>query len=133
MEVSDEVAQALTDDLKYEENHQRSRRRNSTYSHEFNTDTEKAEFACESDDPAVQFEMKELYCNLCQALNSLSDIQGKRIDAHYIIGMSETDIASNDGVSVSAVCSSINLGIQKMRNFLNSPQKRLKKCAISIP
>ena len=49
---------------------------------------EAAAVACHSDNPEYIFTMMERHCNLCQALNSLPESQGKRIEAHYLQGKS---------------------------------------------
>jgi len=57
---------------------------------------------------------------LCRALNSLPEAQGKRIEAHYILGMSKADIAKAEGVRESAVRESIERGLQNMKKYLRN-------------
>jgi len=56
---------------------------------------------------------------LCRALNSLPEIQGRRIEAHYLLGMSQRQIAEAEGVSLNSVSISIRRGLQAMKNYLN--------------
>lgn len=45
--------------------------------------------------------------NITAALNSLPEAQGKRIEVHYILGMSVTEIAKAEGVGKGRVSKSI--------------------------
>lgn len=55
---------------------------------------------------------------LYKAIASLPGIQAKRIYAHYFLGMSRTDIARAEGVSVKAVCTSITRGMECLEREL---------------
>jgi len=57
---------------------------------------------------------------VCCALNSLPEAQGKRMDAYYILGKSQFEIAQLEGVSESAVQSSIRKGIANMKIFMKN-------------
>jgi RNA polymerase sigma-70 factor (ECF subfamily) len=59
----------------------------------------------------------ERHCQLCRALNSLPEIQGRRIDAHYLLGQSRKDIAEAEGVSQKAVGKAIQRGLEAMRKY----------------
>ncbi len=59
----------------------------------------------------------EQYRRLCCALNHLPEAQGRRIDAHYLLGQSQTEIAAAEGVSVKAVSISIQRGLESMKKF----------------
>ncbi len=48
-----------------------------------------------------------MICRLCNALNSLPETQGRRVEAHFILGMSKADIARAEGVAKSRVSESI--------------------------
>ena len=61
---------------------------------------------------------KELYT----AIAKLSDIQAKRIYAYYFQNMSKTDIARAEGVSVKAVCNSIQRGLHQRELILKTAQ-----------
>ena len=47
--------------------------------------------------PQEVLELKERFIRLWNALNSLPDIQGRRIDAHIILGKSVKEIAEAEG------------------------------------
>ena len=53
-----------------------------------------------------------------QALNSLPEIQGRRVDAHLILGKSYRQIAREEGVDKSAVRCSVKCGIERMKKYL---------------
>ena len=55
---------------------------------------------------------------LCQALNTLSEKQGSRVDACMICGMSFRAVARVEGVDKSAVRESVRAGLKHMRNYL---------------
>ncbi|WP_133968178.1 RNA polymerase sigma factor [Eubacterium limosum] len=120
LEVSDEVAAVLRSDKRYEERHYERRKRN------------KAQYSLDAGDgienhivelePSAQeiLERKERFCHLCRALNSLPEAQGRRIDAHLILGKSVREIADDEGVSVRAVQIAIRQGLDNMKkNFKN--------------
>ena len=133
IEVSDEVAESLLADKKYEETYRRSMRRNKTYSLETECDMESTDFADIYDDPAVLLELKEQVCSLCRALNSLADVQGRRIEAHFLLGMSRKELALAEGVSESSLNESIARGLAEMKIFLENAQIHPVKCLQSVP
>ncbi len=120
IEVSDEVAAVLRSDRRYEERHYERRKRN------------KAQYSLDAGDGIenriVEFELsaqeilerKERFIRLRRALNSLPDTQGRRIDAHIILGKSVREIADAEGVSVRAVQIAIKLGLEDMKNNLKN-------------
>lgn len=57
---------------------------------------------------------------LQSAMASLPDKQGKRIYAHYILGISKSDIARAEGVDEKAVRVSIERGLRNMEKFLKN-------------
>jgi RNA polymerase sigma-70 factor (ECF subfamily) len=129
VEVPTVTAEELFADKRYHKAHDRRMKRNKSYSLDFEADMEKASIACHSDNPEYIFTMMERHCNLCQALNSLPDIQGRRIDAHYLQGKSRKEIAQAEGVSERAVNYSIESGLRAMKKYLsNNFQNRLLKC-----
>lgn len=73
---------------------------------------------CHSLSPEVVLDLMDQRCRLCRALNSLSEIQGRRIDAHYLLGQSQKEIAKAEGVSENAVSKSIQKGLATMRKIL---------------
>ena len=115
IEVSDEVAAELKADKLYEEAHQRRTTRN------------KAQYSLDCDDgieysaclhepsPQELMDRKELFFRLWNALNSLPEIQGRRIDAHIILGISIKAIAEAEGVHEESVRQSIKRGLERMK------------------
>lgn len=62
--------------------------------------------------------LAETYTRLCRALNSPPQVQGRRVDAYYLQGMSYQEIAEAEGVDESSVRESVEHGIERMRkNF----------------
>ena len=61
---------------------------------------------------------KELFFRLWNALNSLPEIQGRRVDAYLIQGKSYREIAREEGVDKSAVRHSVESGIKQMKKYL---------------
>ena len=55
---------------------------------------------------------------LHKAIAELPDKQAKRIYAHFILGMSKTEIAITEGVNERAVRDSIKYGLQNMKKNL---------------
>ena len=115
IEVSDEVAAELKADKLYEAAHQRRTTRN------------KAQYSLDCDDgieysaclheptPQELLDRMELFVHLWNALNSLPEIQGRRIDAHIILGISIKAIAEADGVHEESVRQSIKRGLKRMK------------------
>ena len=127
VEVSDEVAEALQADKNVDEAHRRRMRRNKTYSLETEVDQEAADFADIYADPAVLLEMKEEICSLCYALNSLNDVQGRRIETAILLGKDRHEIAKSEGVHKSAIDQSIHLGLKEMKIFMQNHKNCLFK------
>jgi RNA polymerase sigma-70 factor (ECF subfamily) len=123
VEVSEEVAAELFADKRYEKAHDRRMRRNKSYSLDVEADIEIASFVCSTDNPEALVLKMEQHCRLCRALNSLPEIQGRRIEAHYILGMSQRDIAEAEGVNERNVRLSISKGLVSMKKHLqNCPE-----------
>ena len=57
----------------------------------------------------------EGYLRLWNALNSLPEIQGRRIDAHIILGKSIKEIAEAEGVHEESIRQSIKRGLERMK------------------
>lgn len=118
IEVSEEVLAVLRSDKRYEERHyERQKRNKANYSFDAGDGIENriVEF-----EPSAQelLERKERFMRLCRALNSLPDTQGRRIDAHIILGKPLREIAAAEGVSVNAVSLSVKLGLENMKKSL---------------
>jgi len=118
IDVSDEVAEELLADKRYNKTHERAMRRNKVHSLESKNNFETIVITCNSDNPETIIEAMERCCRLCCALNSLPEAQGRRIDAHYMLGKSQLEIAKEDGVTKESVNISIMRGLVKMkRNY----------------
>lgn len=68
--------------------------------------------------PCEIYERKLTMEQLYNALNSLPDKQGRRVYAHFILGISQTEIARAEGVSVNVVSVAIERGLKNMKNIL---------------
>lgn len=118
IEVSDEIAEVLHADKLYEMAHQRRITRH------------KAQYSLNRDDgieysvslseltPQDLLERMERFEFLCRALNSLPEIQGRRIDACIILGKSYREVAEAEGVDESSVRQSIKRGLKNMEKNL---------------
>ena len=117
IEVSDEVAQELRADKRFEFNCWRQAKRNkANYSLDADDGIENS--ICEFEpSPEKALDLMEQYRRLCCALNHLPPVQGQRIDAHYLLGWSIREIALAEDVSCRAVQISIDRGLRAMRKF----------------
>lgn len=117
IEVPDEVAEALRSDKLYEAAHRRRVTRNKAqYSLDCDDGIEYS--ACLSEPtPQELLERKETFCRLCRALNSLPEVQGRRIDACIILGKSVKEVAEAEGVCEDTVRQSIKRGLERMRKI----------------
>ena len=131
VEVSDEVAAELQADKRYERAYQRRTFYNKAH---YSLDAEdgietSAAIACHSDNPETIFGMMENHCRLCRALNSLPEIHGRRVEAHYLLGKTQTEIARAEGVEVHSVNESIKRGLRAMKKyFLENSENCPKIC-----
>ena len=123
MELSDEIVDELFRDKRYRKAHERTIRRNKVYSLDAEDGTEMSAIVISANSPDAILAMMERHCRLCRALNSLPEIQGRRIDAHYIQGMSQREIAETECVSEVAVHKSIQKGLQLMKKYLKKGVK----------
>ena len=127
-EVPDEVAAELRAGKRYERAHERRMRRNKSYSGD-DAEIETAAMACQGDNPETIYGMMENHCRLCRALNSLPEKQGRRIEAYYLFGKSQTEIARAEGVEVHSVNESIKRGLRAMKkNILGNGESSPKIC-----
>lgn len=120
VEVTDEVA-----DLFSEFDHKEAAYRLRTYRH-------KAYYSLDRNDgieheaiffalsPHEIYERKISMQELHAAMSSLPNKQAKRIYAHFILGMSVTDIARAEGVAKSRVSDSIRRGLRNMEKILRN-------------
>ena len=118
IEVSDEVAAVLWGDVRCEAAFaERVRYHKAYYSLDHNEGLGYA-VCLHEPTPHELLERMERFCHLWNALNSLPEVQGRRVDAHLILGMSYREIARAEGVDKSAVRRSVCSGIAQMRKYL---------------
>lgn len=117
IEVTEEVAEELRADKRYEPTHQRRMKRNkANYSLDAEDGIENA--ACEFEpSPEASLELMDQYRRLCCALNHLPEAQGRRIEAVYLLGMTTHEVAMADGVSERAVQIALERGLANMKKF----------------
>ena len=127
VEVTDEVAAELRASKVYERTHERRMRYNKTYLFDEQTEKEASATVHVSDNPERLFAMMDNHCRLCQALNALPEIQGRRVEAHFLLGKSQTEIARDEGVGVNSVNESIMRGLRTMRKYLSESAESCPK------
>jgi RNA polymerase sigma-70 factor (ECF subfamily) len=119
VDVPDVIAGELFADKRYEKIHkQRIRRNKAIYSLDAEDGIEASATVHPTNSPDAVMEKKEQRCRICCALNSLPEIQGRRVDAHYLVGKSRREIAAAEGVSESAVNAAIEKGLTAMKKYL---------------
>lgn len=119
IEVTEEVAEELRKDKRYEYTHWRRMKRNkSNYSLDADDGIENDAcfFECS---PEVLVLREEQIEYLCRALNSLNEVQGRRVDANIILDRKTIEVAAAEGVSAKAVSESVKLGLQNMKKYLH--------------
>ena len=70
--------------------------------------------------PCEIYERKVTVEQLYAAIAALPDKQAKRIYAHYILGVSQTNLAHTEGVDARNIRKSINKGLRNMEVFLKN-------------
>ncbi len=118
IEVSDEVAEVFLADARYEMAYQR---RLSRHKAQYSLDCDDGiEYSACLHEPSPQelMDRKELFFRLWNALNSLPEIQGRRVDAHLILGKSYRQIAQEQDVDKSVVRRSVKRGMAAMKKYL---------------
>ena len=123
VEVPDEVAEELMASKRREAAHAERVRYNKAY---YSLDCDDGiEYSACLHEPSPQelMDRKELFFRLWNALNSLPEIQGRRVDAHLILGKSYRQIALEEGVDKSAVRCSVKCGIERMKKYLRKISK----------
>ncbi len=118
IEVSDEVAEELHTSRRREAAHAERVRYNKAF---YSLDCDDGiEYSACLHEPTPQelLDRVDLFVRLWNALNSLPEIQGRRVDAHLILGKSYRQIAREEGVDKSAVRHSVESGIKQMKKYL---------------
>ena len=118
VEVTEEVAKQLHQWELNEKAYRRKRKRNhAQYSLDLGDGIER-EALFSAVTPDELYERKLTRQQLFSAISALPDKQAKRIYAHFIMGMSQAEIARAEKVSVSAVGDSILRGLQRLAQYL---------------
>ncbi len=121
IDVAEEIEAELFADKRYHKAHERRVKRNKAqYSLDAEDGIEASAIIFSSNSPEAVFEMMERHCSLCRALNSLPEIQGRRVEAHYIFGKSRKEIAKAESVTESSVSETIKKGILAMKKYLTN-------------
>ena len=116
IEVSDEVAEVFKADARYEMAYQR---RLSRHKAQYSLDCDDGiEYSACLHEPTPQelLERMETFLRLWNALNSLPEIQGRRIDAHIILGKSMDNVSKlyEELISFSDLYDSASFEAKKM-------------------
>ncbi|MFM1654053.1 RNA polymerase sigma factor [Brevibacillus sp. B_LB10_24] len=70
--------------------------------------------------PSEVYERQMTTQQLYAAITALPDKQGKRIYAHYVLGISKSEIARAEGVSEKNIRKSISQGLRNMETYLKN-------------
>ena len=118
IEVSEEVADELRASRLYEAAYQRRIVRNKAqYSLDCDDGIEYS--ACLSEPtPQELLERMERFCDLWNALNTLPETQGSRVDACVILGRSYREVALEEGVNESSVREPVKAELENMKKYL---------------
>ena len=120
IEVPDEVAEELKADKLYEASYQRQLMRNKAH-YSLDCDDGIEYTACLANPtPQELIERMELFYYLWNALNSLTEVQGRRVEACIILGASYREQARIEGVGKSSIRMSVLCGLENMRKYLKN-------------
>lgn len=118
LEVSDEIAAALSMGGRLCDSYKRQKRRNG----ECSLDTDpgfEADVLRQPMTPDEYLEARETTLALYDALAQLPPTQAQRVYQHYFLGMSsKAEIAAAEGVGRSRICCSVERGLAAMKNIL---------------
>ena len=118
IEVSEEVAEELHTSRRREAAHAERVRYNKAF-YSLDCDDGIEYTAClHEPTPQELLDRVELFVQLWNALNSLPEIQGRRVDAHLILGKSYRQIAREEGVDKSTIRRSVERGKEQMKKYL---------------
>lgn len=118
IEVPDEVAAALAEAERMERNYLRRLIYNKAFYSLDAGDGIEQDALFRDMSPCEIYERKLTMEQLYAALDTLPDKQGRRIYAHYILGVPQKEIARAEGVGLTAVNNSIERGLKNMEDFL---------------
>mgnify|MGYP000782473353 CR=1 FL=1 len=120
VEVPDEVAEELMASKRREAAHAERVRYNKAY-YSLDCDDGIEYSACLSEPtPQELLERMERFYYLWNALNSLPEAQGRRVDACIIEGKSYCEVALEEGVDESAVRRAVERGLENMKKYLKN-------------
>ena len=120
VEVSEDIVEAMAAATRRESN---SRRQMYRYKAQYSLDRGDGiehSCLCVAPSPAELYEEKEEIEALYAALAAIPEKQGRRIFAHYILGISKAELARAEGVAESAVRDSICRGLKLLREILKN-------------
>ncbi|MBQ8618828.1 MAG: sigma-70 family RNA polymerase sigma factor [Clostridia bacterium] len=120
IEVSDELAEILMAAERAEEAYKRKLRRNRAFYSLDRGDGIERDICFASQSAEELYEQKLTRDELHAAISTLPDKQAKRIYAHYLLGMSISEIARAEGVSWHSIDKSIREGIANLEKRLKS-------------
>ena len=119
LEVSDEIAAALSMGGCLCDSYKRQKRRNAECSLDstpgFEDDVLRSPMT-----PEEYMDAQEERLALYDALAQLPPVQARRVYRHYILGMSKAEIAAAEGADKGRVCHSINKGLQNLKKILEN-------------
>ena len=118
IKVTDEVAQELRAGKVGDVTHWRRLKRNKANYLLDAGDGIENEICVHEPSPEVLIMEEERLTYLCRALNSLNEVQGRRVDASIILEKKTVTIAAEDGVSAKAVSESVRRGLLNMKQHL---------------
>lgn len=120
IEVDEEIAEAMNKtDREDHAYYERRRYHKAFYSLNVGDDIEND---CVNHSPSPeeiyinQIEREQLYA----ALDDLSELQRRRLTAHFIHGMSVTEIAQAEGTSKSSISESIKRGLKNIKKYFKN-------------
>lgn len=119
LEVSGEIAAALSTGGRLGDSYTRRKREHGECSLEAG-DGYEADVIRPPLTPEEIIEGRELRAALYAALDQLPAAQARRVYAHYILGISKSDLARAEGVEPSVVCRSIERGLDNLKNLLKN-------------
>ena len=120
LDIPDEVAAALGEAERLERNYIRRLIYNKAFYSLDAGDGIEYEALFRSLSPCEVYERKVTVEQLYAAIDALPGKQGRRLYAHYILGIPQTEIARAEGVGLTAVNNSIERGLKNMEVFLKN-------------
>lgn len=90
------------------------------YSLDLGDNIEASAFDPPNDDPEALVLKMEQHCDLCRALNSLPEKQGRRVEGHYLLQKKLKEMAREEGVIYHSIRLTLRRGIRNMRKYLQS-------------